>query len=872
MSVVEPKAGRPYRRFPRSRIAAALLLASVAIPCQGAAAAAQGTQTADSDPNREIVITAQALYRGIRPERDLDPEGIASYGVSTIDELLDEVGAELGDSGEPPLILVNGERITDASEIGALPVEALRNVQVLPLGSAIRSGGTSTQRVVSLTLQRKVKSATLTAATKAATDGGWHSSRGEAIVTRINGPTTFNVTLRGRDDSALLESRRHIIQPDTSLPYAIGGIVVGFPNSLGEIDPLLSAAAGQTVTVAPVPATANPTLGNIAAGANRPAITDVGDFRTLRPRSQIYDLNATFSTRLTQWLTSRLSVRLARNLSRSKRGLPSGLFLLSAGNVFSPFSTDVGLAAYGHTPLESRSKRDTGDANATLNARFGRWTASLNLRHSISHDETLTDGQAIFGTIALDDSYNPFTGDLSDLLAIRTSKATGRSRNDVAVINLAGSAAKLPAGDVQATVEARLAGTAFQSRSSFSLPGGARRIHRTEQSIRAALDVPLTSVSGDFLPQIGDLSATAEYGLSHFSNAGTFSFHSVGLNWSPRPVVEFRGEISTIAIPAAIQSLGGPAIVTPQVRVFDPLTSSTVDVVQITGGNSALRPEKTDVRRISGLVRLIPRLNLQLNGEYVDTGTRNYISSLPEASAAVMLAFPDRFIRDSSGKLTTIDLRPVNFASHREKQFRYGFSLSTTLSGGVKSTAHIANSAAADDDEAASRPSPATLPRHRPLIRLQLTANHSIVFSDEIKIRSGLDSVDLLGGGAIGIAGGRVRHQLDGSASVSSGGSGVRIGVTWRGPSTLESRFGGVTDTLRFSPVLAVNLRAFADVHRFVPHADWSKRMRLSLNLLNATNDRQEVRDSAGNTPRQYQPGYRDPIGRTIEIELRKVF
>jgi hypothetical protein len=41
---------------------------------------------------------------------------------------------------------------------------------------------------------------------------------------------------------------------------------------------------------------------------------------------------------------------------------------------------------------------------------------------------------------------------------------------------------------------------------------------------------------------------------------------------------------------------------------------------------------------------------------------------------------------------------------------------------------------------------------------------------------------------------------------------------------------------------------------------------------VNATNDRQEVRDSAGTTPVQYQPGYRDPLGRTVEIELREVF
>lgn len=69
-----------------------------------------------------------------------------------------------------------------------------------------------------------------------------------------------------------------------------------------------------------------------------------------------------------------------------------------------------------------------------------------------------------------------------------------------------------------------------------------------------------------------------------------------------------------------------------------------------------------------------------------------------------------------------------------------------------------------------------------------------------------------------------------------------------------------------------LNLRAFADLHRFLPHSEWARGARLSLNVVNATNDRQEVRNSAGDTPLRYQPGYRDALGRTIELELRKVF
>ncbi len=314
-------------------------------------------------------------------------------------------------------------------------------------------------------------------------------------------------------------------------------------------------------------------------------------------------------------------------------------------------------------------------------------------------------------------------------------------------------------------------------------------------------------------------------------------------------------------------------------RTFDPLTGASVDVTQITGGNPDLGPEKTKLLRVAALVRLIERPNLQLTAEYTDRKERNFVSSLPEASAAVTLAFPDRFIRDVDDALTTVDLRPVNFDSHREKRFRYGFSLDARLGQGMP-VARIA--APADDDsgddgesrENTPMPSPPAASRGRrmPLTRLSVTLSHSMVFKDEIVIRPGLPAIDLLEGGAIGIGGGRMRHQVDATAAITSGGTGLRMNAAWRGKSSLNARTLGVSDTLSFSPVFVLNLRAFADVQRFLPQSAWARNMRVSLNLLNATNDRQEVRDSIGNTPLRYQPGYRDALGRTIELELRKIF
>ena len=441
----------------------------------------------------------------------------------------------------------------------------------------------------------------------------------------------------------------------------------------------------------------------------------------------------------------------------------------------------------------------------------------------------------------------------NSLIGISANRAKARTNITRIQSRLNGPVADLPAGTVQATLEGQLVWNRISAESTFTA-AQQRNVRRSERGIRGALDIPLTSRANNFVPQLGDLSATVELGRLHFSDAGGITDYSVGLTWEPVETLRLRAAIEETGKPAPIELLGGPVIITPETRMFDPLTGETVDVVQITGGDSQLAAEKVTTKRLTGLLRLVPRLKLNLNAEYTDTSRQNFVSSLPEASAAVMLAFPDRFIRDFSGVLTTVDLRPVNFDEAEEKRFRWGLSLNTALGAAPASPA-----------------GPRRGPRPQPTM-LQLTANHTMVLSEKILIRPGLDPVDLLSGGAIGIGGGRVRHQMDGTVGVSSGGAGVRLGVNWRGRSELQTRFAGATDTLRFSPLLKLNLRAFTDVQRFMPGAAWAKGLRLSVDVVNLTNDRQEVRNSFGDTPLQYQPGYRDPIGRTIEFEVRKVF
>jgi hypothetical protein len=176
-----------------------------------------------------------------------------------------------------------------------------------------------------------------------------------------------------------------------------------------------------------------------------------------------------------------------------------------------------------------------------------------------------------------------------------------------------------------------------------------------------------------------------------------------------------------------------------------------------------------------------------------------------------------------------------------------------------------------DDDagEGGVGPVPAALASR---LRFQLAAFHTIILNNDVTIRPTLPTVDLLDGGATGIGGAPSRHQVNLLMTIGARGIGLVAGGQWRSASVLNIATGAGTDRLRFSPLATFSLRAFVAGRRLFPQAGWLRGSRFSISVGNVFNDRQEVRDSAGATPLRYQPGYLDPIGRTIEIEFRKTF
>ena len=101
---------------------------------------------------------------------------------------------------------------------------------------------------------------------------------------------------------------------------------------------------------------------------------------------------------------------------------------------------------------------------------------------------------------------------------------------------------------------------------------------------------------------------------------------------------------------------------------------------------------------------------------------------------------------------------------------------------------------------------------------------------------------------------------------------GLRVETRRRGESLLVIGTPATPDLLTFDSVTTVDAKVFADLGQLFPRATPLRDTRITLAVDNLFNDRQRVTNNANVTPQAYQPVYRDPIGRTLLVEIRKVF
>ncbi len=931
----------------RTRRFALLLLAATApgavaaqdaIPPVGAEAQAVpgeenggGPDLMAEEEGAEITVTGArppgSVEGDIPPELVLNPADIRAYGVSSIADLLTELepqtGSGRGRGGGRPVILLNGRRIGSFGEIRDLPTEAILRVDILPEEVALTYGYRADQRVVNFVLRPRFRSYTAELEGRVPTAGGTSNLEAELGMVSINRRGRENFDVEYERDSRLLESERDIIAAAPSSPFDLRGNVTGIDG--GAIDPVLGAA-----TIAGVP-NAQPGLGDFAGTAGVANVTDTTAFRTLRPANQRLSANAVVSRTVLGDVAATGTLRLEASESSALLGLPGYALTVPGANPFSPFAGDTRLFRYaGVDPLERRSNGLEAEAGFSLNGDLPdrwRWTVTGNYQRTLNNSQTERGVQTGPLQAAVDGGANPFAAEFGSGAPLVTDTARSVSSNASIDALVNGSLFALPAGDVSTSLRVGVNTLGQDSRSVRSGILTTNDIGRTRGNVQANVELPITSRRSG-VGGIGDLSVNGNVEVEQLSDFGTLTTIGYGLRWSPITEIRLIASMTHEDGAPSPGQLGNPLIATPNARVFDFVRGETVDITRLDGGNPDLVSDSRRVFSTGLTLRPLSETDLTLTANYTNTRIDNPIASFPAATAEIEAAFPDRFVRDVTGRLVQLDNRPINFESSEREQLRWGVNFSKSIGSSLPRRMRALRDAGAIPEGMLERrgggerrqrgqaegetPPPATdgstppaapaageTPRQageRPRGggrgfggrggggrfggggqgggRIQFSAYHTIVFKDEITIRQGVPVLDLLGGSATGSSGGQARHEVQVRTGWSRDGIGARLHGNWRSGTFVDGGASG-GERLNFDSLATFDLRSWVDLGsqpELLVRAPWLRGARIGLDINNVFDARQRVTDANGVVPLSYQPDYLDPLGRTVRLSFRKLF
>lgn len=834
-----------------------------------------------TDDGRTIVVTAPhqrgSVIGNVPPELQFGIEDIRALGAGDIGEAIDLLAPMAGvPAGEQPIVLLNGRRISSTDEIRRYPREALERVDILPPEVALSYGYPVGHRVMNFVVRERFYGGSGDLALGFATAGGRSQQEAKLSLLRIAGETRVALDASYRRDSLLLESERDIVQPEGPPFDDIGNVAAATPGD--EIDPALSALAGRPVSVAglPSPLDGAPSLADFAGTAGLPRVTDSGRYRSLLPATDRLSVQAQINLPLSANVSAGVIARFNASDSRSLIGPAPARIGLPASNPFSPFGRDVFLYRFlGELGPRSRlSSSRSAHLAVKLNGTLGTWRwnydGTLDRNRSTTQTDAIADISAVQERIdAGDPSLNPFAPFDATVLA-RPDPDSSRSAATLLASRIFanGPLITLPAGPARLTVSANHRMRDVETETIRSGIAQVRETKRQQSRAQASINLPVASRRRDILAPIGDLSANFDIAVDRQSGSGALLTLRYGFNWSPVEGVMLGGLISTSEESLSEGQISDPIVETPNVRVFDFATGESVEVVRIEGGNPSLLAPRGRDMNFRVVISLLRQPSLTFNAFYRSERIRNLVGSFPNPAPEIEAAFPERFVRDAQGRLLRIDARPINFRSSKRANLGWGLSLSTPLgdSSGARRPANLI--------VAAPRRSPGglVLAGSAPpgAARLNVSLRHSYQLRNQIVIRDGVPALDLLSGDSAGGTG-QPRHTVNLLAMMIRKGWNFRLTGLWRSATSVR---GGASE-LRFSDIATLNLSVGVDLGeqpKLVERYPWLEGVSVTLEADNLFDSRQRVRDAQGKTPLSFQPAYRDPLGRFVQLRLRKAF
>jgi iron complex outermembrane recepter protein len=249
-------------------------------------------------------------------------------------------------------------------------------------------------------------------------------------------------------------------------------------------------------------------------------------------------------------------------------------------------------------------------------------------------------------------------------------------------------------------------------------------------------------------------------------------------------------------------------------------------------------------------VKPFPSRDIHLGATYEDTDIRNETGDIYALPPDLERFFPDRFVRDLSGRLVAVTFQPTNF--YRER--RRTLNMTVSANGAVgKRQAKAGDKKGSGDGRA----------------HYYAGAGPSIRFSDRLQIRQGIPVLDLLRGDSV-TGGGTSRVTGYFYGGIGYLGNDLSINGWYQAGERVRSDI--PASDLFFSFIFKLNIGVGISVHHFTPKLDWTHHMQLKIDVENVTDAHVHVHDRNGRVPNRFQDDYLDPIGRIAKLTLRKLF
>ena len=821
---------------------------------------------------REIVVVASRLKGEVdtpqQPVATFDEEEIAAYGAASINELLESISPQTGSGrgrGEGrPVILLNGQRISSFREMRSIPPEAIRRLQVFPEEVALKFGYPPNQRVVNIILKDNFSSKQVAGELNLPTRGGYSNYELEGSQFRIAGQKRITLEAKITDTSMLTEAERKVRQEPGTLPTVPGDPEPGRYRSL--------AGSSRDITVG----------GTVATGIGQDGIGGALTVNGAYTRSD----GKSYSGLNTVDLTAPDGATAVRTLD---------------GALTRRTSSDTLEAGLGY------NKNLSGwQLTGTVNATYAEATTEVDRRAELAG----LQAAAAAGTLSITGPLPPVPNPGFDTAR---SKDTGVS----ALLTAAGNVVRLPAGDAAVTVRAGFDYNRSDNEDTRNALG-AVVLDRSTASAGVNVSVPLTSKREDVLGAIGDVSLNFSGGLEHLSDFGTLTDWSAGVTWNPTSKLGFQASYIVEEAAPSLSQLGSPSVLSYNVSTYDFTRGETALVTVVTGGNADLVSEKQrDIKlSMNWQLPLLERSNLVI--EYFRNRSSDVTQAFPLLTPAIEAAFPGRVTRlGPGGPLVQIDRRPVTFHEIASSRMRWGFNFGGRLGGdasqgreggarggpmgmmgqalggpggggpppGAPAAGPAREGAGVAGNSARSGGGPRSgaggggpgfggAGGGRGGSRWNLSVYHTWRFTDTVQIARGGPVLNQLEGGAIA-AGGVPRHAIEFEGGLFKNGYGLRLKGEWNAPARVDgSGLPGSSD-LRFGSTLNLDLRMFVNLGQqpsLVEKVPFFRNARLAFTVDNLLDQRQRVTDQNGQVPLAYQAAFREPQGRVVGLDFRKLF